>query len=199
MTVDSDKNRAAPLPTAVNTAAFASRRAHYLLGTLRLEHDPFFAPTAELELQINPEDSPFFSYFVDPPYQLAGETAAEPLLDKLQTPQPSCLYGQPGTGKTAVKYMLDAVCRAMPERTLTVSLGLGKGEAVQLDEPLLWQQLTAALAIDLFVQVMEQFNSLQTVLDAATVLESYCVPQRKAPMSLPGGAFGIAPWCATRH
>ncbi|MCP4416087.1 MAG: hypothetical protein GY805_05670 [Chloroflexi bacterium] len=170
MTFDSDKNSASPLSTSVDTAVFTSRRAQYLRETLRLEHDPFSAPTAELELQINPEDSPFFSYFVEPPYQAAGETSAKPLLDKLQMPQPSCVYGQAGTGKTAVKYMLDALCRALPERTLTLSLGLGKGEAMQLDEPLLWQRLTEALAIDLFVQVMEQFNSLQTVLDAATVV-----------------------------
>jgi len=174
MTVDSDENRASSQAAAAETAVFTSRRAQYLLGTLRLEHDPFSAPTAptaELELQINPEDSPFFSYFIDPPYQPAGDLAAESLLDRLQAPQPSCVYGQAGTGKTAVKTMLDALCRAMPERTLTVSLGLGKGESLQLDEPLLWQRLTSALAIDLFVQVMEQFNSLQTVLDAADVQE----------------------------
>ncbi|VAW43440.1 hypothetical protein MNBD_CHLOROFLEXI01-2281, partial [hydrothermal vent metagenome] len=171
MTVDSDENRATSQASAAKTAVFTSRRAQYLLGTLRLEHDPFCAPTTELELQINPEDSPFFSYFIDPPYQPAGDLAEKSLLDRLQAPQPSCVYGQVGTGKTAVKTMLDALCRAMPERTLTVSLGLGKGESLQLDEPLLWQRLTGALAIDLFVQVMEQFNSLQTVLDAATVQE----------------------------
>jgi hypothetical protein len=185
MIVESDENQNLPQAAAAETtptsptvssrtggqAVFTSRRDQYLLGTLRLEHDPFSTPTAELELQINPEDSPFFSYFVDPPYQPAGDSAAESLLDKLQAPQPSCVYGQVGTGKTAVKTMLDALCRAMPERTLTVSLGLGKGESLQLDEPLLWQRLTEALAIDLFVQVMEQFNSLKTVLDAAAVQE----------------------------
>jgi hypothetical protein len=139
-----------------------------LLGTLRLEHDPFCAPTAELELQINPEDSPFFSYFVEPPYQ-SSDVTDQPLLDRLKEPQPSCVYGQRGSGKTAVKTMLAAECRALPEQTLVVSLGLGKGEPVQLDETHLWQRLTEALAIDLFVQVVEQFDSLQTALTPQTV------------------------------
>jgi hypothetical protein len=60
--------------------------------------------------------------------------------------------------------MLEAECRALPEQTLVVSLGLGKGEPVQLDETLLWQRLTGALAIDLFVQVIEQFDGLQKML-----------------------------------
>jgi hypothetical protein len=158
-------------PQAGDSAGFTSRRAHYLLGTLRLEHDPFCAPTAELELQINPEDSPFFSYFVDPPYQLGGEQVAESLLDRLKAPQPSCVYGGRGTGKTAVKTMLEAECRALPEQTLVVSLGLGKGEPMQLDQTLLWQRLTEALAIDLFVQVIEQFDQLQKVLKPALVAE----------------------------
>lgn len=181
MTVDSDENRTSSQASAADTAVFRSRRDQYLLGTLHLEHDPFCTPTAELELQINPEDSPFFSYFVDPPYQPAGDLAAASLLDKLQAPQPSCVYGQVGTGKTAVKTMLDALCRAMPERTLTVSLGLGKGEQLQLDEAQLWHRLTEALAIDLFVQVMEQFSSLKTVLNAAAMQEIGRFWQRHIP------------------
>lgn len=171
MTVDSESKPATPTPPASDATGFASWRAHYLLGTLRLEHDPFCAPTAELELQINPEDSPFFSYFVDPPYQLTGTQVRQPLLDHLKEPQPSCVYGQAGTGKTAVKTMLEAECRAMPEQTLVVSLAWGKGEPVQLDEPLLWQRFTEALAIDLFVQVVEQFDNLQHVLGPALVSE----------------------------
>ena len=168
-------------PENTVAADFASGRAQYLLGTLRLEHDPFAAPTAELELQINPEDSPFFSYFVDPPYQLAGQRVRHALLSLLKEPQPSCVYGGRGTGKTAVKTMLEAECRALPEQTLVVSLGLGKGEPVQLDETLLWQRLTAALAIDLFVQVIEQFDGLKSVLKPAFVAELSCFWQAHIP------------------
>lgn len=171
MSGDFDKNPETSAQTAPAADEFVSRRAHYLLGTLRLEHDPFCAPTAELELQINPEDSPFFSYFIDPPYQLTGKRVRQPLLDHLKVPQPGCVYGQVGTGKTAVKTMLEAECRALPEQTLVVSLGLGKGEPGQLDEALLWQRLTEALAIDLFVQVIEQFDSLQKVLKPKLVAE----------------------------
>ena len=171
MTVDSENNsEVVPRPDG-DAAGFASRRAHYLLETLRLEHDPFYAPTAELELQINPEDSPFFSYFVDPPHQSGEELVGQSLLDRLKAAQPSCVYGRRGTGKTAVKTMLEAECRALPEQTLIVSLGLGKGEPVQLDETLLWQRLTEALAIDLFVQVIEQFDQLQKVLKPTLVAE----------------------------
>ena len=164
MTTNSDDNQAA-LSAPASSASFWSRRAQYLLGTLRLEHDPFCAPTAELELQINPEDSPFFSYFIEPPYQYGGETHVEGLLSRLQAPQPSCVYGRSGLGKTAVKTMLEAECRIMPEQTLVVSLGLGKGDKAQLDETMLWRRLTEALAIDLFVQVIEQFNNLKAVLN----------------------------------
>lgn len=171
MSADTDNHTASSKQPAADAAVFASRRARYLLGTLRLAHDPFCSPTAELELQIHPEDSPFFSYFVDPPYLAGGVPPGESLLDLLKVPQPGCVYGQPGTGKTAVKYMLEAECRAMPERTLVVSLALGKGEPVQLDEFLLWRRLTESLAIDLFVQVIEQFDRLQKVLDDETVAE----------------------------
>ncbi len=171
MSGDFDKNPEVSPQAAPEADEFASRRARYLLGTLRLEHDPFCAPTAELELQINPEDSPFFSYFIDPPYRLTGMRVRQPLLDQLKAPQPACVYGQPGTGKTAVKTMLEAECRALPEQTLVVSLSLGKGEPVQLDETLLWQRLTEALAVDLFVQVIEQLDSLQKVLKPALVAE----------------------------
>ncbi len=164
MSGDFEKNPEVSAQAIPKADEFASRRARYLLGTLRLEHDPFCAPTAELELQINPADSPFFSYFIDPPYRLTGTQVRRPLLDHLKAPQPSCVYGQAGTGKTAVKTMLEAECRALPEKTLVLSLGLGKGEPVQLDERLLWQRLTEALAIDLFVQVIEQFDRLQKVL-----------------------------------
>ncbi|MAU01329.1 MAG: hypothetical protein CL608_29665 [Anaerolineaceae bacterium] len=171
MSGDFEKNPEVSSQAAPEADEYTSRRARYLLGTLRLEHDPFCAPTAELELQINPEDSPFFSYFVDPPYRLTGTRVRQPLLDHLKQPQPSCVYGQAGTGKTAVKTMLEAECRALPEQTLVLSLGLGKGEPVQLDEAFLWQRLTEALAIDLFVQVIEQFDSLHKMLKPALVAE----------------------------
>lgn len=201
MTNDPDKSQATSHPPA---ADLTSRRARYLLDTLRLEHDPFCAPTAELELQINPEDSPFFSYFVAPPFQYSGETYAEGLLARLQMPQPSCIYGRPGTGKTAVKTMLEAECRAMPEQTLVVSLGLGKGEALHLDEALLWQRLTESLAIDLFVQAIEQFDQLQKVLTPATVAElgrfwQQHIPQfqrtlRRELLRMEDGTTDISTW-----
>lgn len=171
MSGDFEKNPEVSAQSAPEADEFASRRARYLLGTLRLEHDPFCAPTAELELQINPEDSPFFSYFIDPPYRLTGTQVRQPLLDHLRAPQPGCVYGLAGTGKTAVKTMLEAECRALPEQTLVLSLGLGKGEPVQLDEALLWQRLAEALAVDLFVQVIEQFDQLQRVLKPTLVAE----------------------------
>jgi hypothetical protein len=171
MSGDFEKNPEASAQSAPEVSEFASRRARYLLGTLRLEHDPFCAPTAELELQINPEDSPFFSYFIDPPYRLTGTNVRQPLLDHLKAPQPGCVYGLAGTGKTAVKTMLEAECRALPEQTLVLSLSLGKGEPVQLDETLFWQRLTEALAVDLFVQVIEQFDQLQKVLKPTLVAE----------------------------
>ena len=144
------KNVAMPAP---------SRRAIYLFDTLKLRHDPFAYATAELELQVDPDDPPFFSYFVDPPFAPGNIS----LLDKLKEPQPTFIYGPTGSGKTTLRYALETMCRTMPDRTLVTSYTLGKGEQRKPKPISLWNDLAQALATDLFIQIVEQFDTLPTL------------------------------------
>jgi hypothetical protein len=142
---------------SAETKEYKTNRDRYLQGILKLNHDPFLHPSAEQELQIKPEDPPFFSYFVETPHQ--NEDGL--LLDKLKAPGTAVVYGPSGSGKTTLRYMLEWLCRAMPEQTLVTSYNIGKGEPFNLDTTARWNQLAEALAIDLFIQVLEQFNTLR--------------------------------------
>jgi hypothetical protein len=57
--------------------------------------------------------------------------------------------------------MLEWMCREIPEQTLVVSYNLGKGEPLNPDINARWNKLAEALAIDLFIQVLEQFDTLR--------------------------------------
>ncbi|MCL4262010.1 MAG: hypothetical protein KJ069_02285 [Anaerolineae bacterium] len=133
-----------------------SRRERFVTQTLQLTHDPFAYATAELELQTNPEDPPFFSYFVPPP------TVPEynDILERIREANPVFIFGAAGSGKTTLRYALEAVCRVAPDRTLAVTYTLGKTDAPGNDVTAVWRSLTQALATDLFVQVMEQLHTM---------------------------------------
>ncbi|MCI0399287.1 MAG: hypothetical protein L0332_29815 [Chloroflexi bacterium] len=157
----------------VGEAFKSSRRERYLKGTLKLKHDPFAYATAELELQVTPEDPPFFSYFVEPPYVVEQHPASggQPLLDRLKEPEAAFIYGQAGSGKTTLRYQLEALCRAIPDRTLVISHTIGKGKQTDLTNQPPWIDLSQALATDLFVQFLEQFNAFGSTVEA-NILEA---------------------------
>lgn len=134
-----------------------SKRKQFIEQTLRLNHDPFAFATAELELQVQPEDPPFFSYFVQPPTVPPQEN----LLEHLRQANPVFIFGAAGSGKTTLRYALEALCRAVPDGTLVVSYTLGKTEAPSSGETAVWRSLTESLATDLFVQVMEQLHTIR--------------------------------------
>lgn len=138
------------------TETDANPRAIYLLQTLGLEHDPFAYATAELELQINSDDPPFLTYFVDLPVA-EGQGS---LLEALQQPGHAMVYGEIGSGKTTLRYALEAQCRGLTQRVLVVSQEMGKGGG-EMAVPTL-QTFTQALATDLFVQTIERFDTLPT-------------------------------------
>ncbi|MCZ7670705.1 MAG: hypothetical protein M5U34_27910 [Chloroflexi bacterium] len=81
---------------SVETKKYKTNRDRYLQGILKLNHDPFLHPSAEQELQTKPEDPPFFSYFVETPYQHGDGL----LVDKLKAPGTAVVYGPSGSGKT---------------------------------------------------------------------------------------------------
>lgn len=155
-------------PTIV---AAANRRDKYLFDTLGLNHDPFAFASAELELQANSEDPPFFSYFVDLPIQSNQGS----LLETLKQPGDAIVYGAAGSGKTTFRYALEAQCRAHTEHILVVSQPVGKGEpnsnkSASIPVPSL-STFIEALATDLFVQTLEQFDTLSPLLDLELTTE----------------------------
>ncbi|MBE7530004.1 MAG: hypothetical protein HND44_07270 [Chloroflexi bacterium] len=76
---------------------------------------------------------------------------------------PVFIFGPAGSGKTTLRYALEALCRAVPDRTLVVAYTLGKTIGRQNEETAVWQALTEALATDLFIQITEQWHTLGNV------------------------------------
>ena len=131
---------------------------HTFLETSGLSHDPFITPVAEEELK-SAEPQPYlYSYFCPPPLvpTIEGQTTFQTLRMRRHT----FVYGEPGDGKTTLRLALEANCRTVLDHTLVVTYDLGE----DIKRPLTWQEhadrLAKALAIDLFVQVAEQFNPL---------------------------------------
>lgn len=182
-----------------------SPREIYLLQTLGLEHDPFAHAVTELEMQINSDDPPFLTYFVDLP---ATEGQEDSLLDALQEPGHAVVYGDVGSGKTMLRYALEAQCRGLAERTLVVSQELGKSGGGETAVPTL-QTFTQALATDLFVQTIERFDQLAILPDQelTTALSSYWhqnIPNFRRNLARhlrqgqsPDMPTGISPWWRT--
>lgn len=133
-------------------------RQMYLLDTLGLTHDPFAGPVAEEELHSNKEEVYFFSYYVDP----RSPNLAKPLPQLLREARNGFVFGEPGSGKTTLRYTLEAECRAVPDRTLVVTYELSH----KIDTPPTATEhltnLATELAIDLFIQVVEQLETLPT-------------------------------------
>lgn len=143
---------------SASNAYAKSNRDIYLQDTLRLNHDPFANPVSEWEVQINPEDPPFFVYYTNSPYEsMDGENNT--LLDRLQQPGAAIIYGLAGSGKTALCYRLEAACREIADQTLVINLVLGKGED-QIAVDTFWHRVSEALATDLFIQILERFDTL---------------------------------------
>jgi hypothetical protein len=129
------------------------------LEIIGLEHDPFVTPVAEQELRGAGAQPNLYSYFCPPPLipRVKGQTTFQTLRMKCQ----SFVYGEPGDGKTTLRLALEANCRTVLDHTLVVTYDLGE----DIERPLTWDehanQLAKALAIDLFIQIVEQYNPLE--------------------------------------
>ncbi len=157
-------------------------RRTYLLETLGLSHDPFASPVAEQELHIvgdeqkpveadtanltgeskKPYPEPqFFSYYID--HQ--APQLNKPFLIELREARNGLIFGRPGSGKTTLRYTLEAECRVVPDRTLVVTYEFGD----KIEQPPTaaehWARIAAELAIDLFIQVIEQLETLPPPTD----------------------------------
>lgn len=150
-----------------------NNRDIYLRDILHLNHDPFANPVAEWELQINPDDPPFFVYFVDSPYE-SEDREEITLLDRLQQPGVAIVYGEAGSGKTAVCYRLEAAYRETSDQAFVINHVLGKEDS-QTSSEIFWHILCEALATDLFIQILERFDTLSHSLveDLTPLLAQY--------------------------
>jgi Ni2+-binding GTPase involved in maturation of urease and hydrogenase len=140
-----------------NESVGRTARKIYLEKTLGLSHDPFAAPVAEQELNLTGQPTHFFDYYVDP---LA--TDAPPLLEALRESRNAFIFGPPGSGKTTLRYTLESECRVLSDRTLVVACELSDDLSHALSPDEHWRRLADELAVDLFIQIVERFNALDT-------------------------------------
>lgn len=130
--------------------------------------DPFSEPVAEQELSLSygsaiPQSGQqshkpsFFSYFVFPPPPSGSDRT---LLQELRSQETSFIFGRPGAGKTTLRLILENSCRTELDQTAVVTYTLSE------DTPNPWSisehldRLAQNIAIDLFIQIIEQFNPL---------------------------------------
>ncbi len=141
------------------------------LAAIGLKSDPFALPVAEDELGFSALAQPdeiklegdasanfrprFFDYFCHPPL---NPPIDQDVLKLLRQPQTAFIYGQPGSGKTTLRLVLSAEIRNVPERTLAVSYPLADDLPRPLTPEEHWDRLAQAIAIDLFIQSIEQFS-----------------------------------------
>ncbi|MFO3797057.1 MAG: hypothetical protein ACK8QZ_07200, partial [Anaerolineales bacterium] len=129
------------------------------LERLGFTHDPFETPIAEQEL--GRLKQAFYAYYT-PFYSPSHKD----LLKVLRAPQHSFVYGSPGQGKSTLRLTLEADCRTVFDGTLPVTYLM---EEVSPQEH--GMRLTQALAIDLTLSILEQFNPLSPFPDS-TQLEA---------------------------
>lgn len=129
------------------------------LKRLGFTHDPFNTPIAEQELgRLKQAFYAYYTPFYSPDHP--------DLLKTLRMPQHGFVYGSPGQGKSTLRLTLEADCRTVFDGTLVVTYLMGE----DITQPLTLQEhgarLTEALAIDLTLSVIEQFNPLNPFPDA---------------------------------
>lgn len=126
-------------------------RANFIKN-IGLSHDPFETPVAEQEL-MRVQDI-FYSYF-STPFSLPSQGD---LIKKLRSPQPSFIYGSPGSGKSSLRLNLEADCRTILDETLAITYILGEDIKQPLSHEEHGARLARALSIDLTLTIIERFN-----------------------------------------
>ena len=127
------------------------------LNSIGLNHDPFATPVAEQEASSVDDIPTLYSYYLHPKLTSIGDLIiTEKALRQME--KNLFIYGEPGDGKTTSRLVLEAECRTQIEKTLAVTYLLGE----DIERPLTLEEhgarLAKAIAIDLFIQVIEQFN-----------------------------------------
>lgn len=148
------------------------------VNTLRI---PEQTDTPPLERQTD-DIPPVFAraYYVDPQYD---DRRRGSVFDELRAPGHAFVYGKPGAGKSTLRLALETHLRAFPDATLAVTYEPGRAVEEAVAAALVAAEheaeknraladkvardahlriLTAALAVDLFIQIVEQFGYRQT-------------------------------------
>lgn len=159
-------------PTAEQEYGFSD------VNTLRIPEQPHTPP-----LEPRTDDiPPVFAraYYVDPQYD---DRRKGSVFDELRAPGHAFVYGEPGAGKSTLRLALETHLRAFPDATLAVTyepgraveeevaaaiaaVGRGQEHAVVADKAARdahLRLLTAALTVDLFIQIVEQFGYRRTL------------------------------------
>jgi hypothetical protein len=131
------------------------------------------APDEAPPLVPQPDDIPDVfarAYYVDPRYD---DWRAGSVFDELRAPGHALVYGRPGDGKSTLRLAVETHVRAYPDNTLVVTYEPGRAVEHEVDQCVAraptadaaaaardahLRQLAAALAVDLFIQIIEQFS-----------------------------------------
>jgi hypothetical protein len=159
------------LSDAQDDASYNTGRGQFL-SQLRLRWDPFLQPVAEQELALSgdrllstpdsndktiPKARERFalSHFVTPDNPLMP---GESLITALRQPASAFVFGEPGMGKTSLRFALEADCRRVPDGTLVVSYLFERGMESAVTAVNHWYLIGKQLAIDAIIQIIEQFK-----------------------------------------
>lgn len=136
------------------------KRRKYLIEK-GLEHDPFLFGVAEQELNYAETAPHFFSYFIRPRLSYCLEPHRCLEFHELRSERHFCVYGSPGTGKTTLRMALEFDIRTTLDKSLSVSYRLDRllDQITKKSAEIL---LARNIAGELFIQVVEQFNPLNS-------------------------------------
>lgn len=134
---------------------------------LGCKRDPFIIPVAEQEsafsgatsppetYQKDPQEIPSLTYFIQPHSPINSKQS---MVASLYQAVPAFVFGNPGMGKTSLRFAVEANCRSMSDKTLVVSYLLGRDIRKPLTISEHRRQLSKQLAIDTFIQIIERFK-----------------------------------------
>lgn len=137
------------------------------LRQIGLKWDPFIMPVSEQELAfsgLSPQDQSSelsaqevssLAYFIPPQNPADPE---RPFLFALRQPATAFIFGKPGSGKTSLRLWIEANCRRVPDKSLVVSYLFGQDVEEVLTTEDHQLRLSQQLAVDAFIQIIEQFK-----------------------------------------
>ncbi len=130
-------------------------RENYLRA-LGIKRDPFATPVAELELNSQDPYSSFYSYFAPvSPFPNSNDRLP---LEILRDSNHAFVYGATGSGKTALRLAFEENIRKVFDKTFVTTFALDRVREVKWTRALLAQALAREMALDGFVQIVEQFS-----------------------------------------